>query len=192
MITMATGTEHDHEDDFVLWQRVTANVTPLNTTRRGAAASLADGDAQPHSSEKRRKKKPIRGVPTPPIVAPNGPKIAPIDLRTGAHAGLDKNTRKKLFRGDVPITARLDLHGFTAAQAERKLIAFITDAAHAGHRCVLVITGKGVRGDGVIRNSISGWLHKPALGSIVLAVANAKPADGGTGALYVLLRRRRS
>lgn len=188
---MAKRNDHDQDDDIVLWQRVTENVTRLNATHRGVTQPSED-IAPAKSSPKRGKTKPIRKVAAPQIVAPTGPKTAPIDLRAGAHAGLDKSTRKKLFRGDVPITARLDLHGFTSAQAERKLTSFIADAAHTGHRCVLVITGKGVRGDGVIRKSITGWLQKPALGSIVLAVANARPADGGTGALYVLLRRRRT
>ena len=191
---MGKRNEHEKDDDIVLWQRVTADITRLHSTRHGLAQRSDEVDEPPatNASKKIPKRKPIRGATTPPVVLPTGPKTAPIDLRHGGHAGLDKSTRKKLFRGDVPVTARLDLHGFTVAQAERKLTAFIADAAHSGHRCVLVITGKGVRGEGVIRNSISGWLQKPSLGNIVLAVANAKPADGGSGALYVLLRRRRA
>lgn len=191
---MAKRNEHEEDDDYVLWQRVTADITRLHSTRRGIAQPADEGaeTLAANAKKKTSKRTASRANTTPPIVTPTGTKTAPIDLRHGGHAGLDKSTRKKLFRGDVPVTARLDLHGFTAAQAERKLTAFIADAAHSGHRCVLVITGKGVRGEGVIRNSISGWLQKPSLGNIVLAVANAKPADGGSGALYVLLRRRRA
>ena len=179
----------EQDDDYVLWQRVTENVTPLDSVRFSHRATAAAASMRKAATPKKKKTKQAVD-PTRPLPAPQ-PKAAPIDLRAGEHAAMDKSTRKKLFRGDVPLTARLDLHGLTAAQAESKLSRFITDSAHRGHRCVLVITGKGMRGDGVIRKSITGWLQKPALGALVLAIANARPSDGGTGAIYVLLRRRR-
>ena len=113
---------------------------------------------------------------------------SPVDLREGDRAGLDGRTQRRLFRGDVPIDRRLDLHGHTAACAEIKLQRFIEDASYAGCRCILVITGKGA---GVLKGHVPGWLKRPPLSGLVLALAEARPADGGSGAFYVLLRRRR-
>ena len=115
----------------------------------------------------------------------------PIDLRAGEHAGLDRSTRRRLAQGQQPIEARLDLHGLTAAQAERKLAGFIASAEGQGCRCVLVITGKGANGNGVLRRLVPLWLKTPPLSSRVLAISAARQADGGDGALYVMLRRRR-
>jgi DNA-nicking Smr family endonuclease len=119
------------------------------------------------------------------------PKTAPVDLRAGETAGIDGGTQKRLFRGDVKIDARLDLHGFNTAQAQRKLTQFLSQARQSGYRCILVITGKGVRGEGVLRSSVPDWLKRSPLSEMVLAIAQAKPSDGGAGALYVLLRRQR-
>ena len=112
----------------------------------------------------------------------------PIDLREGDRAGLDGRTQRRLFRGDLPIDRRLDLHGHTAARAEIKLQRFIEDASYAGCRCVLVITGKGT---GILKGHVPGWLKGSSLSGLVLALAEARPVDGGSGAFYVLLRRRR-
>ena len=114
--------------------------------------------------------------------------LLPIDLRGEDQAGLDSRTRRRLFRGDVPIDRRLDLHGHSAARAEIKLQRFIEDAAYARCRCVLVITGKGA---GVLKGHVPRWLKESPLSGLVLALAEARPSDGGGGAFYVLLRRRR-
>ena len=100
-------------------------------------------------------------------------------------------TRRRLAQGQQPIEARLDLHGLTAGQAERRLAGFITNAEADGCRCVLVITGKGANGNGVLRRLVPLWLKTPPLSSRVLAISAARQADGGDGALYVMLRRRR-
>ena len=114
--------------------------------------------------------------------------LLPIDLRRGDRAGLDGRTQRRLSRGDVPIDRRLDLHGHTAARAEIKLQRFIEDASYAKCRCVLVITGKGA---GVLKGFVPGWLKEAPLSRLVLALAEARPVDGGSGAFYVLLRRQR-
>ena len=90
----------------------------------------------------------------------------------------------------------------TQEEARRALDRFLTSAASDGKRCVLVITGKGsARTDdagimpdreiGVLRRSLPRWLALPGLRDLVVAYHNAKPKDGGEGAFYVLLRRRR-
>ena len=115
----------------------------------------------------------------------------PIDLRSGEKAGIDGATRRRLAQGQIPIEARLDLHGLTAAQAERRLARFVDQAARTGVRCVLVITGKGSEGKGVLRRLVPLWLKTPPLSGQILAISQARQADGGGGALYVMLRRKR-
>ena len=87
----------------------------------------------------------------------------------------------------------MDLHGMTQDQAHRALNAFIDASSHAGRRCVLVITGKGSMkdGGGVIRRELPSWLNAPGNRARVLGFAGAQPTDGGGGAFYVLLKRRR-
>jgi DNA-nicking Smr family endonuclease len=91
----------------------------------------------------------------------------------------------------MDIEARLDLHGKTQDEAHRELAAFIARAQSQGKRLALVITGKGREGKGVLRESVPRWLNEPALRGRVLALSSAQPRDGGSGALYVLLRKTR-
>jgi DNA-nicking Smr family endonuclease len=81
----------------------------------------------------------------------------------------------------------------TQAEAHQALTAFIRASSDAGRRCVLVITGRGLgpNGSGVLKNAVPRWLEEPDLRRQVLATATAQPRDGGAGAAYVLLRRRR-
>ncbi len=176
----------DLDEDQILWQRVTQRVTAL--PGRSQPLSTSPKVKQPVYSDnlapKKSKKMSSPMVPSPTIVKPP----SPVDLREGDRAGLDGRTQRRLFRGDVPIDRRLDLHGYTAARAEIKLQSFIEDASHARCRCVLVITGKGA---GVLKGHVPGWLKRPPISGLVLALAEARLSDGGSGAFYVLLRRQR-
>jgi DNA-nicking Smr family endonuclease len=102
-------------------------------------------------------------------------------------AGLDRRSAQRLKRGEMPIAARLDLHGMTQDEAHRALHRFIIHSAGAKRRNLLVITGKS----GILHSAVPRWLDEPELRAVVLARAPAQPKDGGTGALYVLLRRQR-
>ena len=104
---------------------------------------------------------------------------------------MDKRTLTRFRRGQMEIEATLDLHGHTQDSAHRALDAFIKGHAAAGRRCVIVVTGKGRDGDGVLRAEAPRWLNEPDLRQHVLAFSHARPADGGDGALYVLLKRKR-
>ena len=187
------------DDDTVLWQRVITEVTPLKSTIELAefAAIFARSDHLAAPSEKpsgRTHKPPVKTVkPARPPFGATSPaptkKANPVDLRQGERAGIDGRTQRRLFRGDVPVDRRLDLHGLTAARAESRLAQFIETAARDGCRCVLVITGKGA---GILRGHVPQWLKRQPLSPLILALAEARPNDGGSGALYVLLRRKRS
>ena len=88
-----------------------------------------------------------------------------------------------------PIEARLDLHGLTHDQARATLEGFVRRAYADGLRAVLVITGKGTLGDGVLRRFAPEWLRAPALQGLVAGVGEADRKHGGAGALYVALKR---
>jgi DNA-nicking Smr family endonuclease len=129
-----------------------------------------------------------RRRPSPPgPVRPGHPPLTP-----GSTANIDRRTGDRFRRGELEIDGRIDLHGMTQAQAHTALTAFVHRAWNEGRRCVLVITGKGSFGGlGVLRQATPRWLSDPALRPMVLAIQPARPKDGGDGALYVLIKRRR-
>ena len=183
-------------EDMVLWQRVTSQVTPLKSATKSNAYANADVIMRQRKILKNdikiQKRNPSNYKPLGPTetVSKKTPlkQVSPIDLRHGEKAGIDGSTQRRLFRGETPIDLRLDLHGMTAARAQAQLIKFILTAANEGYRCVLVITGKG---SGVLSRHVPNWLKQLPLSLHVLALAQARPKDGGDGAFYVLLRRKR-
>ena len=108
---------------------------------------------------------------------------------------LDRRLRQRLARGRAGIDARIDLHGFTQAEAHGALVRFLRTSRAEGARVVLVITGKGMRGaaedQGVLRRQVPHWLRSPNLRETVLGFETAGPKHGGEGAFYVRLRRAR-
>jgi DNA-nicking Smr family endonuclease len=108
-------------------------------------------------------------------------------------AGFDRATATKLKKGKMPLEGRIDLHGMTQSQARSALHRFVAAAVKSGKRTVLVITGKGrlsAQG-GVLRRMLPLWLEDPALGKHVIALTPAAPKDGGSGAFYLRLRKRK-
>lgn len=112
-------------------------------------------------------------------------------LKAGAYAGIDRRNAQRLKRGKLPVDRVVDLHGFNQIDAFEQLYGGISRAVEAGERVVLVITGKGNRGEGVIRQNLSLWLNAPAIRPFILAFDQATAKDGGSGAFYVLLKRQR-
>lgn len=159
-------------------------------------------DANPTSA----RRKPD-GFSVRPVGKPSGPVIttraaaSPLDSLTPG-AGLDKRTAGRLKRGKRNPEARLDLHGMTAATAHSTLARFLHRARSEGKRCVLVITGKGGRKPaedapymperiGVLRYAVPEWLTTPPLAPLVVGVYPAHQSHGGSGALYVYLKKPR-
>ena len=108
--------------------------------------------------------------------------------------GLDSKIFQQLKAGSLSVEGHLDLHGQNAAQALDALLFFMRESYLAGKRVVLVIPGRGKNspgGLGILRTEIQNWLTREPLRRIVLAFCTAQPRDGGTGALYVLLRKIR-
>ena len=110
----------------------------------------------------------------------------------GALQNLEPRVRKKLKQGAFALDATLDLHGLTREPARAALERFIQDGRVAGHRCVLVIHGRGLNSVDaipVLKLGVQEWLTRGRSARHVLAFCSATPADGGAGAVYVLLRR---
>jgi len=97
---------------------------------------------------------------------------------------------RRIIRERDDMGPRLDLHGLNQDEARGRLIAFLRRAHDEGWRAVMVITGKGTRGDGVLRRYAPEWLAAPDLRAIVAGVAEAPRRHGGAGALYVALKRK--
>jgi DNA-nicking Smr family endonuclease len=112
----------------------------------------------------------------------------------GAIVGLDPRLLRRLRRGDFASHAWLDLHGMTAEEARVALDRFLEASVRAGHRCVLIVHGRGLNSKDhmpVLKERMKVWLARGRAAHIVLAFTTARPCDGGAGALYVLLRRDR-
>jgi DNA-nicking Smr family endonuclease len=112
----------------------------------------------------------------------------------GVVSGLDPRVVRQLRRGEFAWQAHLDLHGLTAAAARPAVERFLVDSLRAGHRCVLVVHGRGHNSKDrtpVLKEKLVSWLARSALSRMVLAFTTARPHDGGAGAMYVLLRRDR-
>lgn len=112
-----------------------------------------------------------------------------MSLVAGQSHGINAATARRLKRGTYPLDAVIDLHGLHQQAAFDALEQAIHTAAASRHRCVLVITGKGHRGEGVIRQQLPRWLNDERIRPYLLAFEQAQPQDGGKGAFYVLLRK---
>ncbi len=124
------------------------------------------------------------------LVSGDGP--LEVNEHAGAVPGFDPQVIRRLRTGGFKIQGTLDLHGLTRDRALHAVDPFIVQSRRDGKRCVLVITGKGLNSEDqvpVLRNELAGWLSRGKLARYVLAFCPAQPADGGSGAVYVLLRR---
>ncbi len=116
------------------------------------------------------------------------------DVETGeellfVREGLQQQLIKKLRRGQLSVTAELDLHGYIVPEARIALTEFLKDCRRHGDRCVRIVHGKGHGSRQklpVLKNKVNAWLQQR---DEILAFCSARPADGGTGAVYVLLKR---
>ena len=112
----------------------------------------------------------------------------------GCVVGLDTGLVRKLRQGKFARQAALDLHGMKADEAKPELEQFLNRATQAGIRCVLVIHGRGKNSPGqfpILKDRMKQWLTRGRLAKMVLAFSTARTHDGGPGAMYILLRRKR-
>lgn len=158
-------------EEHRLWSRVARTVRAAPGKRvefvddEPAAASIEKGHAKSPAE-----KSPARAAPRRP-----GP---PKDL----------SGQRRIRRGQNEIDGRLDLHGHTQDTAHREVIEFILRQAALGSRCVLVITGKGRLGTGILGSRLFDWIGDPDLRPFIAGYAAAHPRHGGAGAVYLFLR----
>ncbi|MEL6415927.1 MAG: Smr/MutS family protein [Pseudomonadota bacterium] len=112
-------------------------------------------------------------------------------LRTKAYAApQNRQNERTVRRGRQAISASFDLHGHTRESAFRVLPDFLAREQSKGSQCVIVITGKGKAGQGVLRQAFLNWLDLPEARGLISGFAPAHAKHGGGGAWYVFLRRR--
>jgi DNA-nicking Smr family endonuclease len=191
-----------------LWQAVARTARPMHP-RAKAAVNRIEGAVHPHPLTEA---KPVREAEIPKswlepfrlgqkARAAKTHDLAPSlgEALRDAPLQMDAKQHGRMVRGKLAPEARIDLHGMTLAEAHPELIRFILNAQSAGLRLVLVITGKGKRGEdwgpipqrmGALRHQVPQWLRMPPLGPAVLQVTEAHLKHGGSGAYYVYLRRR--
>jgi DNA-nicking Smr family endonuclease len=179
-------------EDRHIWARVSGSVTPPKV--RKAARIIPGGPlpADPPASLLAAGKPAKAPPPTkiPPGPASGSPGARPMAPQArGAPEELEPRRQRRLSRERDPIEDRIDLHGFGRFEAEDQLKAFLAGAQARRLKSVLVITGQGRRGGGVIRASIHEWLQSPALRPLVSGFASAHRRHGGDGAIYVTLRK---
>lgn len=171
-------------DELRLWSHVAGTVHPLpgRATPKPPADPPKPPEAAPPTGPSKAKGKGEGPAPPPPRRSAPPPRDDPRDI--------EPNRRHRIARERDEIGARLDLHGYGQDRARSVLEAFLVRAWDSGLRSVLVITGKGTRGDGVLRRYVPEWLAAPHLREIVAGVSEAHRRHGGEGALYVALKRR--
>ncbi len=106
-----------------------------------------------------------------------------------AQSGVQQTVMRKLRKGQYSIEAELDLHRMTTQQAHDALRSFIIQCQQQHIRCVRIIHGKGLGSENkipVLKSRLNSWLRQ---WDNILAFCSARKCDGGTGAVYVLLRR---
>jgi DNA-nicking Smr family endonuclease len=168
-------------EELQLWARVAETVKPMPgrvvPARPESAAPEVVSTAPVEAATAKKVKGPApraRGLQPPPSPPP------PERLEPGR--------ARRVVRERDPIAARIDLHGLTLDRARPALESFVTAAWSRGDRVVLVITGKGRDGEGLIRRLTPEWLAGPSLRAMIAGVQSAHRRHGGDGAFYVALK----
>ena len=203
------------EEEIELWARVTRNDEPLARPRAVFLNEGRTAEAKTHPVTAAPNGSGDAAVPKPAVVAaqstPNGagktpkPAVAPNQSKPATvppHAPFDPRIGKRIARGRNAIDARLDLHGLRQQDAYVVLRRFLARCQADGLRHVLVITGKGGKPDdagtrdfwqgeerGVLRRLVPQWLSEPSFRLHVISFTESALKHGGSGALYVTIRK---
>jgi DNA-nicking Smr family endonuclease len=162
------------EDDALLWQKVARTVKAYSPKTRSRQAT----EKPIKTAAAKTRKTPV--TPPPPVKQATAPP-PPARLNTA--------TERKIRRGHMPVESTIDLHGMTQNEAYDALSRFIDRAEQRGYRMLLVITGKGAKGDGVLKRMLPLWLEEAGLRRKIIGFSPAQQKDGGTGAFYVRLKK---
>ncbi len=169
-------------EELTLWAKVAATVRPA----AGRAIPRVPASPAKPAAVVAKTKKTIGTPAKPPAASKPAGNIAP----SADPRAIEPGRLRRLTRERDEMGPRLDLHGLTQDEARARLSGFLARAYSEGWRSVMVITGKGSRGDGVLRRYAPEWLASPSLAHIVAGVGEAHRRHGGEGALYVALKRK--
>jgi DNA-nicking Smr family endonuclease len=189
------------DDEAKLWKHATRALDPVKAKPRVTAVQATSADAAGEPLSPRAASPHAPRTSPPPSTAPRRP--ATPKVTAAPIAEFDRRKARQIASGKVEVAARIDLHGLRQRDARAELRTFLLRAHAAGHRTVLVITGKGIsdkpadglgdllgeRQRGVIKRNVPHWLEEPDMRAIVLSYTQAALRHGGAGALYVQLRR---
>jgi DNA-nicking Smr family endonuclease len=169
------------------WTRVTAQTRPLNAAKRDV---YVDADKTGKKPAVKKRKEPDDTLPrTARAAAPKGPAMPKQKAKPPPRPAIEQKARRRLSRGRVTLDATLDMHGMSLREAEAALRGFVAHHRAQGHQWVLVITGKGVRGEGRLRQALPDWLATAPLAAQIVEYDIAGIPHGGGGAFYLRLRR---
>jgi DNA-nicking Smr family endonuclease len=113
----------------------------------------------------------------------------------GSVTGFSRKLMRRLKKGQFPIQDYIDLHGLKKQEAEVRIREFLLQSQRQGLRCVLVVHGRGLNSENnipVLKERLPVWLKRGPIKKIVLAFSTARTYDGGTGAIYILLRKQKA
>ena len=173
-------------EDALIFRAAVRDVKPLAQTEK------PKGLEQPRARAPRRARAAAAAAPgdlaeSMPLIAASSADAA--DAQDSfRRPGVRTSVLRRLRRGLYPIEDELDLHGLSQTEARDRLAEFIAFHRNAGHRCLRIIHGKGYRSGArgpILKIAVNSWLRR--LGDVV-AFTSARAIDGGTGAVYVLLR----
>lgn len=174
------------DDDFACFREEIKGVKPLLNDRIDLYAH--PDNIQPYQDKNQYDE---LEIPTPLSDQQESQEVAGEEFIFFARPGLQFKAQKKLRQGKVSIDDHLDLHGLTIEEARETLLEFIDFAENQQVRCILLVHGKGYRAQTqkpVLKNKVNSWLRQhPG----VLAFSSAQPKDGGTGAVYIILKVKR-
>ena len=183
-----------NSDSFDLWDKIIKTVAPIKSDKI-SPTNILDNQFKKTDAKILATSAKNKLVPNKQIIQKHknsaAEKNTPSDLRYEEASGMDGASSKKLRTGKFDIQATLDLHGMTQQNAYLSLQHFIQTCVLNQFRTILVITGKGSKGRGVLRNQFPEWLKTGACAQHVLAFGQALAKDGGSGAFYIRLRRNR-
>lgn len=173
-------------EDRILWHTVASTATPL----KGKALPLESSpleEPRPAETKATSAQRFASELERAPEVKRPAAQIAPPPQQK-----LDRPTRDKIAKGRVVIDGKVDLHGLTQSEAHSMLLGFLHQAYAHGRRHVLVVTGKGASfgSEGVLKRAVPAWFATPPFRALVGSYHDAARHHGGTGALYVRLRRK--
>lgn len=176
-------------EDAKLWSLVTATVRPTGGRKAEVTHVVApdDGTKTKMASKKSAPPKVVQSD----VLKPSAPPPQPVSFptRMTAPEDIEPRRRRRISRSREPIGARLDLHGMDQARAQLAVSEFVRRAYQDGMRAVLIITGKGTLGDGILRRRAPDWLSDPGIRPMIAGFSLADRHHGGEGALYVALKR---